>query len=75
MKKFLGIFSTYFWSTERSHFNTRSYGENRAVRIPCVGTVHLSMLAEDAGGWSHWDQIALGADNGTSNNKIEGRLG
>ena len=40
-KKFLGIIWTYFWSTERSHFNTRSYGENRAVRIPCVGTVYI----------------------------------
>ena len=35
---------------------------------------HLSMLAENAGGWSHWDQIALGPDDGTSNNKIEVKL-
>ena len=46
-----------------------------ALKIIEAELKHLSILAEDAGGWSHWDQIALGADNGTSNNKIEVRLG
>ena len=46
-----------------------------ALKIIEAKLKHLSMLAENAGGWSHWDQIALGADNGTSNNKIEVRLG
>ena len=45
-----------------------------ALKIIEAELKHLSILAEDAGGWSHWDQIALGADNGTSNNKIDVRL-
>ena len=42
-----------------------------ALKIIEAELKHLSMLAENAGGWSHWDQIALGADNGTSNNKLK----
>ena len=45
-----------------------------ALKIIEAELKHLPMLAGDAGGWSHWDQIALGIDNGTSNNKIEVRL-
>jgi len=34
-----------------------------------------NLLFIDLLGWSHWDQTALGPDNGTSNNKMKVNLG
>ena len=67
------------WRFRAINIHSSSFPGSRwfrlALKIIEAELKHLSMLAENAGGWSHLDKIALGADNGTSNNKIEVRLG